>query len=89
MPSCSEDDFQVERFSEQYGFSKGVVKTLLEMYGSRTVKILETLKSPSSRYFIRVNTLREDIETILEKLEARGLEVEEDPDVPEAPINAC
>jgi 16S rRNA (cytosine967-C5)-methyltransferase len=46
--------------------------------------ILEKLKTPSSRYFFRVNTLRECIDVIIEKLEASGLKVEQDPSVPEA-----
>lgn len=84
MVSCSIDDAQIERLSKKYSFSIAVVETLFQMYGSRTVKILEKLKTPSSRYFIRGNTLREDIEIIIERLEAYGLEVEQDPDIQEA-----
>ena len=84
MVSCSKDDAQIERLSKKYSFSIAVVETLFQMYRSRTVRILEKLKTPSPRYFIRGNTLREDIEIIIERLEAYGLEVEQDPDVPEA-----
>jgi predicted RNA-binding protein (TIGR00451 family) len=84
MVYYSKDDTQIEQLSKRFSFSIVAVETLYQMYGSRTVKILERLKIPSPRYFIRGNTLIEDIEITIERLEASGLEVEQDPSVPEA-----
>jgi len=42
------------------------------------------LKRPSARFFVRGNTLKEDLGVILEKLEAYGFEVRQDPSIPEA-----
>lgn len=84
MSSSSEDAVQVDRLSTQYCFSKPAVESLLSLYGSRTAMVLDALKKPSSRFFLRANTLRKDVETILERLEARGLEVGQDPNIPEA-----
>ncbi len=84
MVLYSRDNVQIDQLSKKFSFSIAVVETLCQMYGSRTVKILEKLKIPSSRYFIRGNTLIEDIEIIIERLETSGLEVEQDLSVPEA-----
>ncbi len=84
MYSSPKGMVQVQEFSSQYDLSKGAVESLLRVYGSRTVKILEALKTPSTRYFFRANTLKEDVGGVLEKFEARGLEVKQDLTVPEA-----
>jgi len=84
MPLSPEDAVQVQELSTQYSLSKGAVESLFRIYGSRTIQILEALKTPSTRYFFRVNTLKEDVKGLLERLEAYGLEVEQDPFVPEA-----
>jgi len=73
-----------EEVSKQYDMSLAIVETLLQMYGPRTLGILEALKRPPTRFFVRVNTLKGGVEEILERFEDYGLEVKQDPYIPEA-----
>jgi len=45
---------------------------------------LEALESPPPRLYVRVNTLKVDVEEYLENLRGDGLEFRRDPDIPEA-----
>lgn len=66
--------YAVERLSARYDYSLGAVERLVAVYGEeRAERILESLKSPGRRYFLRVNTLRADRDEVVLLLRREGL----------------
>jgi 16S rRNA (cytosine967-C5)-methyltransferase len=63
---------------------ESVVKELYRVYGSLTIKLVERLKTPPRRMYIRVVTSRISREEALKILEADGVHAEPDPLVNDA-----
>ncbi len=66
----------VEALVNRYRFSKDSIEALIEVFSDRTPSVIEALKSPGNRFFIRVNTLRADLEEIVTLFKRRGVVVE-------------
>ena len=51
-----------------------VLELIRQVYPLQAASILEALATPTSRYFVRVNTARIGVDELLRKLQERGLE---------------
>lgn len=65
-------------------YDLGLMERLEAVYETRLCSILVELVKPVPRLYVRVNTLKVDVESYLEKLREQGLSFEMDPDIPEA-----
>ncbi|MCE4621527.1 MAG: RsmB/NOP family class I SAM-dependent RNA methyltransferase, partial [Desulfurococcales archaeon] len=65
-------------------YDLGLMERLEAVYGVRLCSLLAELVKPVPRLYVRVNTLKVDVESYLEKLREQGLRFEMDPDIPEA-----
>ncbi len=61
-----------------------VLELVRLVYGAKTDAVLRTLATPTSRYFVRVNTIKTSVERLLRSLWKRGIEVHVHPEVEEA-----
>ncbi len=62
--------------SEELDFTQEIIELLWGKYGVRTRDLLQALKRPSSRYGIRVNTLKSSAEEVLSHLQNRSIQAE-------------
>jgi len=74
----------IKYLSELYHFSKDVISHLIPLYGDEVESCLWVLKRPSSRYSVRINTIKIDPNEFVSALEEKGVEVERHPEIPEA-----
>ena len=65
-------------------YDLGLMERLEAVYRVRLCSLLAELVKPVPRLYVRVNTLKVDVESYLEKLREQGLRFEMDPDIPEA-----
>ena len=70
----------IEYLSEFYRFSKDIISHLIPLYGDEVESCLWVLKRPSSRYSVRINTIKIDPNEFVSALEEKGVEVERHPD---------
>lgn len=84
MLPCNDSLGMAESLSKQYDMSLAIVEALLQVYSSRTLNVLDALKKPPTRFFVRVNTLKGEVANVLGKFEDHGLKVKQDPYIPEA-----
>lgn len=63
---------------------EGLLNELRRVYGSLTLRLVESLKTPPRRLYIRVNTLRASVEAVLEEMEREGVRAWRDGEVGEA-----
>jgi len=75
---------QLLSLSEIYLFSIDVVKHISVVYRDRTESVIKALKTPGSRYCIRVNTLKTDPSHLIKRLRNKGLRAECHPVISEA-----
>ncbi|MBS7643538.1 RsmB/NOP family class I SAM-dependent RNA methyltransferase [Candidatus Bathyarchaeota archaeon] len=75
---------QLLSLAEIYRFSADAIKHLLTVYKNRTENVLQALKTPGKRYYIRVNTLKIDPNSFVKKLRDKGLRADYHPLIPEA-----
>lgn len=67
-------DSMLEALAAKYEFSTAAVEQLAKLYPfSRVESILTSLKTPTRRYFLRVNTLKATSTEVVEKLRELGL----------------
>ncbi|RLI06496.1 16S rRNA methyltransferase [Candidatus Bathyarchaeota archaeon] len=65
--------------------SEPVLRALAEVYrGPELEEVLRAMARPGPRYYLRVNTLKADRDSVLEGLRSRGLDFRPDENLPEA-----
>ncbi len=75
----------VEKLAKKYRFHKDSVACIAGLYGVKEAeKILEALKTPSKKYFIRINTLKTSREEVLAELKNLNLDAKPHPLLKEA-----
>ncbi len=66
--------YSIEWLAKKYQYSLVAVKSLAKIYGLKdTSSILYSLRSPGSRYFLRVNTLKATAGEVVARLRNQGL----------------
>uniref|UniRef100_A0A7J2U028 tRNA (cytosine(72)-C(5))-methyltransferase n=1 Tax=Ignisphaera aggregans TaxID=334771 RepID=A0A7J2U028_9CREN len=70
--------------SELLHYDSTLLKALERIYGKDVDSFLNSILSPGSRLYIRVNTLRTSAETIIDRFNERGVEVYVDEELEEA-----
>jgi len=69
----------IYHIAEKYDFKFSVVEFLLDTYGpKKTSAILTALRTPVTRYALRVNTLKTTSGEAIDKLLLNGIEAEAD-----------
>jgi 16S rRNA C967 or C1407 C5-methylase (RsmB/RsmF family) len=66
----------LETLADRYKFSIDFVKQLHELYKDSIEASIESLRSPSRRYYFRANTLKTSVDDLLQKLRGRDVKVE-------------
>ncbi|WP_448578113.1 PUA domain-containing protein [Thermosphaera sp.] len=61
-----------------------LLNELKRVYGSLTLRLVEALKTPPRRLYMRVNTLKTSVEAVLEEMEREGVKAWKDEEVGEA-----
>ncbi len=74
----------LEIMSDRYKFSLDFVKQLHNLYNDSVEVSLEALKAPGKRYYFRANTLKIPVRDLLNRLRAKGIEVEKHSVIDEA-----
>ncbi len=77
---------QLLELSEKFLYPKSIIERFLKRYKERTIKILESLKTPSEIYTIRTNTLKISPKKLIKNLENLGIKAKQHKIVPEAII---
>jgi len=75
---------EIERLSGLYCFSEDIIEKLTVVYGAKVEACLQALKTPCNRYSIRVNTLKIDPASLIDRLTKKGIETENHAEIPEA-----
>ncbi len=65
-------------------YDEGVISALKRVYGDSYANFLEAISRPSSRLYLRVNTLRTTTENVVDRLRERGISVYIDEELSEA-----
>jgi len=65
--------------SKQYNFSLDVVKKLALVYKNEVYSVLDALKKPSSKFYVRTNTLKITSDDLISKLQDQGFSFRKDP----------
>lgn len=65
-------------------YDEELLRSLSRVYSNELPRFLEYLLRPSSRLYVRVNTLRANPGEIMDRLRERGVEVYQDEELPEA-----
>jgi len=65
----------IRKLSDKYLFSTDTVEVLREVFGGDLEKVVQSLKRPSERYFLRVNTLKTSPEELIEKIRMRSVQI--------------
>ncbi len=63
----------LEAVASQLRYRKDLLEMMAGVYGSRTVAVLQALRTAPSEYAIRVNMLKMDAEEVLEELRGEGV----------------
>lgn len=74
----------LERLSTEYRFSTDALSELQRVYGYDLENVVRSLKQPSRRYFIRVNTLKTTVEEVQRRFEEQGWRAQRDSVIDEA-----
>jgi len=70
--------------SERFKFSEETLRELLSVYGFELEAVVQALKSPGKRYFVRANTLKTSAEEVRARLASKGFEISQHELIPEA-----
>jgi len=65
-------------------FSKAILRALELVYGQELEAVLDAMRRPSPRYYLRVNTLKTHRDDILDRLRERGVDARRDEVLEEA-----
>ncbi len=65
-------------------YDVGLMNALRKVYGSEVEAFLNSLSTPPSRYYVRVNTLRATVDEVINRLRNRGIDVYRDEHIHEA-----
>ncbi|MFH0848339.1 MAG: PUA domain-containing protein [archaeon] len=75
---------ELERLSSEYKFSTDALSELRKVYGYDLENVVRSLKQPSRRYFIRVNTFKTTVEEVQRRFEEQGWRTQRDSVIDEA-----
>ncbi len=65
-------------------YDEGVISALKRVYGDFYRDFLEAIAKPSSRFYLRVNTLKTSVGEVVDRLRSRGIDVHVDEEISEA-----
>jgi len=68
----------------QDGWDESLVERLRKVYGGMVWRVIDALRTPGSRYYVRINTLKTSRGEILDRLRSRGIDVRADETLGEA-----
>ena len=74
----------LREMSKRFKFSEETLGELLPVYGLQLETVIEALKTPGKRYFVRVNTLKTTPREVATRLTERGFDVSQHELIPEA-----
>jgi len=75
---------QLEELAQRHKFSVDVLSELQRVYGTQLENVVNALKRPPERYFVRVNTLRTTAEDLAKRFLQKGWEAKRDETLEEA-----
>ncbi len=71
------------KLSEKFKFSQGIIKCLKSVYKQDLETVLNSMKTPGSKYYFRINTLKGSRNEIIKSIRKNGIETLEEQKIDE------